>query len=282
MERALYRLQTEENHEIITTHSATQAHFDAAQYSRFKYGDGSVAAVYADQLIGMLEAARDITPTDALMVCGSAYHQTPTAAASIAMAFADQLTRQGRNAHYFRIHCDPYARDYGAMSIAERRAVLAGNNLRVASEVAGDLPGAKVIAIDDIRITGMHEFALAALFKHHQASTVIFCYVAVLPQEQGESDPLVEDRINHAYVTNLEQLAEIIDSNPGMFSPNARTCKFILRAPDAERRIFAHTIPHESLELLVESMVADGYHELHEYEKAFLALRGIARSRGLG
>jgi hypothetical protein len=251
--------------------------FDTAAYSRFKYGDGEVAAHYGASLFQLLVRTGDIVASEPLFVSGSAYYTAPTAAAGIADALAASLQHNDFDATLFRIFCNPYTADYGAMDAAARTAALSDTSLHLDPTVAKHMPGNTLILVDDIRITGRHESALRPLLKRVGAGIVFFCYVAVFDQAQGERDPQVEDRLNHTYVKDLRQLLAL--SQQQKFLPNARMCKFVLRSDAGDMRIFGWSLDPDVLSSLLNYIVADGYHLSPQYAHQYTLLQSIADAR---
>ncbi len=273
VERGLTHLKLNHEQQLIAAPASFVSEFDTEAYSKFKYGDGTIAHYYSHALFRLLEHNGDVSRETPLFVGGSAYHRTPTAAVAIARKLLQTLCEYRYSAFPLRIRCAPYASDYGAMDIPARAKTMSGTSLNVAPELWGQGRGNTVVIVDDIRITGMHEQELVTFLERCAVSTVFFCYVAILDQADGMKYPRIEDTLNHAFVQRLEQVVDIV-GRPH-FYPNARLCKFILNADLHEVADFGKRIPGSVLGQLLRYMEADGYSLLPHCRPAFQLLRSI-------
>jgi hypothetical protein len=272
---SLYQLGLSDDGAIV---DVTGEAFDPLVYSSFKYGDLHAATRYAKRLARRIVSDYG-DAIDESYVSSSAYKQVPTAAAVITdLALAEFSILGHEPAGLVRIDRGVVlTTDYAAMSIEERQAAMSSNGLEINSATATAIRDRDVIVIDDVRITGSHERAIA-----HQLGTVgvrraIFGYVAVMDEETALNNPRLEDAINSAKIKQVTDLRQAIDT--GNFRLNARTCKFILNSdPEMVTHLFG-SIPLEAARSIVTAMIADGYHAKPEFADTFDAIQRVTSMR---
>lgn len=268
---AVYRLTpTQKEESLSVLAEPPYERFDPRLYSRFKYGDKSVAAHYAAQLQHSLRNV--LKKKQAFAICSSAYNQVPTAATSIATRLHDLLLEDGYNSSYFKIGGQSFAEDYSTLETCERAKMLSRIHLSVSPEEKKRLKGGTVVVIDDIRVTGFHSNALANLLAGCGVKKIIFCYVAVV-EPSSILHARVEWFLNHSYVKNLRQLEKIISE--GDFEPNARVCKFLLASPKKQVEHFLKSVPSSDIQKLLELIISDGYHLIPAYQDTFQLLQRV-------
>ncbi|QFU99520.1 hypothetical protein KDY119_03051 [Luteimicrobium xylanilyticum] len=190
----------------------------AGDYSRFKHGDGAVAARYGEALaLAYLASGRAHGP---LLVTSSGYDVAPPAAAALLPAFAATLAAHGHDARcvVVRRHT-PSDGDYATWGAAQRRARLRPAHL----EAPGDVRGAHVVALDDVRVTGAHEHAVHAALRTAGARHVDHLYVVQVPRSRTAS---VEAELNAASVRDAEDVL-VLAAEPE-YVPNARVARLLL------------------------------------------------------
>ncbi len=244
----------------------TESDFSLENYSKFKYGDGGVAKQYAAELASFLQK-NILTKGGRYCLTGSAHHNTPTAATSIAKSLYALLKSHGIDVIYTPLKCQAYAKDYSNMDFGQRANLLADNKLTIDMAPAHRNEDRSLIVIDDIRITGLHELAIENFLLNQGVDEVVFGYVIVLHDTSIFKNPKLEYAINHMYVDRLSELAQIVCKED--FNPNARICKFILSASPVELEEFLREIPLEKLHLLINLIEQDGYHLLDIYRQSF-------------
>ncbi|HEX6461684.1 MAG TPA: phosphoribosyltransferase family protein [Candidatus Saccharimonadales bacterium] len=254
----------------------TESQFSLEDYSKFKYGDGSVAKQYAAELASFLQK-NTLLKHKKYCLTGSAYHNTPTAATSIAKNLFNILKSHGVDIIYTPLKCQAYAKDYSSMDFGQRANLLADNKLAIDTTSVNERRS--LIVIDDIRITGLHELAIENFLLNQNIEEVIFGYVIMLLDTSIFKNPKLEHAINHMYVDHLDELAHIVRKEE--FNPNARICKFILSAPTSELEEFLRDIPSEKLQLLINLIEQDGYHLLDIYRQSYSIMKAYAL-RSLG
>jgi citrate lyase beta subunit len=246
--------------------------FDVAAYSRFKYCDGEVTAFF-----GMLLARRLISLFGPRLtqsyVAASGFKQVPTAAYHVLGAVVASLTVHGYPPKgVFRIDRGVVrAVDYSGLSYEERLESNASRRVTLPEVSRHEITDSPVIVIDDIRVSGGTEDETRRILNEAGIQEVFYAYLAEIPQELGRSKSTLEHRLAHAAVQTLVDLVPIICSNN--FKINARTCKFILRAPAADLAAFVEAVPVEQLRQIAAALVADGYHLMPEHAESYQALQ---------
>ena len=227
---------------------------DIAEYSRFKFGDGEVSKKYGF-LLGEL-ACQDIEAGDDVLVTSSAYKFAPPASESLVLPFVQKLREEGINAHIFKISKAKLATDnYASLSFAERASTLQNDLILPAGLVLDDK---KVIALDDIRVTGLREAALTNLFANSGVNLASFFYV--LDVENGKEHPQTEAVINIRSVRTIEDV--IVLAQKPDFVPNVRLCKFIISRSIADLQTFCDQVPDSVASTVVKYIEEDNLREV--------------------
>lgn len=242
--------------------------FNPVTFSKLKYGDGLVAHDYANKLCDLLE--KDLEKDKDYNLTGSAYQDIPTAAVSVAFALFNALRSKGFRVTYTPIRGLAFTHDYSNMLFEDREKIITQNELSFK-----DIPGQKkiqnIIVVDDIRVTGLHEYAIERFLNERgDVLNAHFVYIAMLNEGVKETDPRIEWRLNHAHVNNLEKLVEIMRGD--VFYPNARICKFILAAQKNDLSKFLKTAPADKLRHLQKLIRQEGYDKIDCYRDNYLFL----------
>jgi KaiC/GvpD/RAD55 family RecA-like ATPase len=247
--------------------------FDPYQYSRFKYGDVSVAYKYANGLADLFIKKGTINKNKQYFLCGSAYKEVPTAAVSIAKAVTKILLQRGYKITFFRIHGRAFAQDYSELSVHDRNEILSKIPLSVDKKILDRIRNSNVLVIDDIQITGLHKRALERFLISVAVREVVFSYVAILSENYGLNYPQLEWDLNHYYVDSLIKIRELISKSN--FTPNSRVCKFILASEPHLLAEFTRSITSQQLNDLIVAMKNDGYDEMLKYRHNFAILEKL-------
>lgn len=212
----------------------TGVDFDESGYSRFKHGDGVMAVRYGRALAArLLVAVPDFAkPDDRIVIASAPYKYLPTASHALALGVRRvvnaALAGSGRRPaeigalRMSRVDSANYAR----LGTASRGDLLSRANLHVD---AAEFTGRHVVLVDDARITGLAEAAATELVTAAGARSVTALYVVRIA---GSFCPDIEDRMNHAFVRDLQSLLRVYRS--GRFVLNIRTVKFLLGWPDRD------------------------------------------------
>lgn len=227
---------------------------DIAEYSRFKFGDGEVSQKYGSML-GEL-ACQDVDPMDDILVTSSAYCFAPPASESLVIPFVQKLREEGVNANTFKISKAKLATDnYASLSFSERARTLQSDLILPDDR---NLKGKKVIALDDIRVTGLREAALKSLFEDVGVNQASFYYV--LDVEGGKEYPQTEAIINIRSVCTIED-AIALAQKPG-FVPNVRLCKFIISRSITDLEHFCKSVSKDIANIVIDYIEKDNLEEV--------------------
>lgn len=211
--------------------------FDERSYSRFKHGDGALAARYGRALAGGLLAATPhlVRPGRPLMVTSAPYKYLPTASHALAREVCRAVNTAGAGhgsrlaeTGTLRMARVPQA-NYARMDVDRRAELLAQAGLRVGS---GDFAGRHVVLVDDARVTGLAERTSRQLLRSAGARSITALYVVEFVEGRRPVPPQLEHRINQAYVRDLTSLLDVFRSE--RFELNIRTVKFVLGWPDPD------------------------------------------------
>lgn len=214
----------------------TGADFDEAGYSRFKYGDGTLAENYGRELAARLLAGRPelVGRGEPAVIASAPYKHLPTASHELALSVRRAVNAVLAGAGHpsaglgalrmSRVDCADYAR----LGTSPRRELLARAGLWAK---AADFAGRHVVLVDDARITGAAEAVATELVTKAGARTVTALYVVeYAPDGRGTFRPDIENRINQAFVRDLGSLLQVYRSK--RFVLNIRTVKYLLGWPD--------------------------------------------------
>ncbi len=232
---------------------------DLHEYSRFKYGDSTIAQQYGRLLAERMVAAHPaLLERDVVYVASSAYKVTPTAATALlapCIQRASQLARlQGSATAFvpFHIHRQHLTKgDYAQMPPHKRADAMSRMGLSVPGDV--DFRRQSVIVLDDIHVTGSHEKAVRQLLAGVGADAVYFGYI--LQVEHGPEHPALEARINATAVASLSDILALM--RQPSFVINARICKYVLSSSLEDLEYFCRESPREVFGQLLTFMQAD-------------------------
>jgi hypothetical protein len=195
-------------------HSADEFTFSPEEYSYFKYGDKSYAAKFAKELFdGFISAHDNILDTHKdIVVLPSPYMAIPTASNFLCFYFKKHLDfylfQKGKKSSILskinRNHT--YTTDYGNLSFEDRKNLIANDTYSLDKDF---LRGKLCIFIDDIKITGSHEFTVNKILDEYQVEAdFLFMYYAELMNL--ELDPKIENYFNYYAVKSVEHIAEVM------------------------------------------------------------------------
>jgi hypothetical protein len=208
--------------------------FSPARYSRYKYGSVTAADTFARDLVAAFgERHPGLAWAPRLLMTSSPYACVPTAATTLARrmrpALNEARARYGLSpvplVQVDRIGSS--AGDYGTLSAAARDQRMAASTLSFRRFRPDQVRDAHLLVIDDVRVTGAHQRCLMRASEELPLRSRAFLYIASFSgPADGDLDPTLEDALNHAAVTTLDDLAQIVET--GDFAWNVRVCKFAL------------------------------------------------------
>lgn len=241
---------------------------DVHQYSRFKHGDALVAREFGEGLGEFAAGSIDFT-VPRVLVTSSGYDVAPPAAHALVAPFVATLRAAlGATAtveSFYVRRLAPTPVDYAKLDDAARRSALNSRHLAIDRSIS--LRSAHVIAVDDVRVTGVHESAMDDALRREGADRVDHLYIA---DASGSRDPSVEARLNSVAVGDGAALARLA-SGPG-FAPNARFLRLILEDSATAAQVFSQA-PSEVLQWIERVGLSDRLARLPRYAAAVQALR---------
>ncbi|MCU7612913.1 phosphoribosyltransferase family protein [Chryseobacterium sp. GMJ5] len=249
-------------------HSAEEFTFSPAEYSYFKYGDKSYAEKFARELFeGFIAQHEEILHTDKeILVLPSPYMAIPTASNFLCFYFKKQLDfylfQKGKKSSILskinRNHT--YTTDYGTLSFEDRKNLIGNDTYYLDKDF---LRGKLCIFIDDIKITGSHEFTVNKILNEFDVQAdFLFMYYAELMN--FELDPKIENYFNYYAVKNVQDVAEVMLKPSFQF--NTRIVKYILGLESSNFEYLTSKIKKEQMNHLLELAISNNYHLIKEYE----------------
>ncbi|GAA5095376.1 hypothetical protein GCM10023210_28040 [Chryseobacterium ginsengisoli] len=249
-------------------HSADEFTFSPAEYSYFKYGDKSYAEKFAKELFeGFISEHAGILNTDKeIVVLPSPYMAIPTASNFLCFYFKKYLDfylfQKGKKSSILskinRNHT--YTTDYGNLNFEDRKNLIANDTYYLDKDF---LRGKLCIFIDDIKITGSHEFTVNKILDEYNVEAdFLFMYYAELMN--FELDPKIENYFNYYAVKNVEHIADVMVKPSFQF--NTRIVKYILGLDSSNFEYLTSKVTKEHMDNLLELAISNNYHLIKEYE----------------
>jgi hypothetical protein len=261
--------------------------FDAALYSRYKYGSGVAADSFARALArAFLDRHGPLAHQPRLLIASSPYRRVPTAANALAVRFATVLNaaRAGRGiAPAPLVHIERIAAssgDYGTLSAEARTRLMAANALSF-DRLRPRADGAHLIVVDDVKVTGAHQRCLTRASETLPLHSRTFAHIAAFDRPGTQRpDPALEDRLNHAAISTLDDLAGLVSGSD--FTWNVRVCKFLL-GPANRNGLpsFLTRMTDPFVRELCRNSLADGYARMTAYRESHAIVQRELRRRGL-
>lgn len=257
--------------------------FDRVAFSRFKYGYVLPAHRYGIGLARLIEAEllekRDNRPT---IIISAPYKFVPTASHAIALAMRRVLAER-----FIELGLEPPVvvpfhkaitgtGAYAKSSLEERLRILATLGLSIDERL---VRGANVLAVDDIRITGVAETTTAGFIEPLEPHSVWYLHAARIVSYDDEKHHGIENELNQSSPKNLTTILR--DIRAGEFMLNARALGIILKTsatPQFER--FLLEVPNGTLEQLFEATICSGPAYVARFPHAPELLKSELRRRG--
>lgn len=249
--------------------------FSPTKYSKFKYGDDSIAKEFGNALAeGFIENYLSVNPiTEQIVVISSPYAFIPTATFGMKNYFVFRLNR------WLAEHNLPvvqetkvtrsitYKEDYGELDEAQRLSLIGNDTFQIDKEFLKDKV---LIFLDDIRITGSHERMITKMLQEYNVENEThLLYFAELINKNIH--PNIENFLNYYHVKSIFDLDDIIKNEK--FSINTRIVKFILSSEPNSFKIFIQNHSDSFLELLYNMAIGNSYHTIEAYQENFNLLR---------
>lgn len=258
--------QTYSLHKI---NSADNFGFSPTKYSKFKYGDDSIAKEFGNALAeGFIDNYLSVNPIiKQIVVISSPYAFIPTATFGMKNYFVFRLNR------WLAENILPvvqetkvtrsitYKEDYGDLDEAQRLSLIGNDTFQIDKEFLKDKV---LIFLDDIRITGSHERMITKMLKEYNVENEThLLYFAELINRNIH--PNIENFLNYYYVKSIFDLEGIIKNE--RFSINTRIVKFILSSEPNSFKIFIQNHSDSFLELLYNMAIGNSYHTIEAYQE---------------
>lgn len=246
--------------------------FNMYEYSKFKYGSKTIARKFGYEL-----AENFILPSRIggrqIVVSPSPYNFIPTATFAMKDYFVARFNELNmytlkplQETKTFRPHS--YNEDYGEMGVDQRRKAISSESFHIDREFLKDK---FLIFMDDIRITGAHEERIKEMcwrLKLDEVCDYMFLYFA---EADDSVEPQIENMLNHAYVSTLVDVNNIIANEEFIF--NTRVTKFILANDINEFDLFLTFQSKTFRHTLLHYAIGNGYHLQDEFKENISILK---------
>ena len=243
--------------------------FSPAKYSKFKYGDDSIAKEFGNDLAdGFIENYLSKTPIlNQTVVISSPYAFIPTATFGMKNYFVFRLNRWLAENNLPVVQetkvtrSITYKEDYGELDEAQRLSLIGNDKFHIDKDFLKDKT---LIFLDDIRITGSHERMITKMLKEYDLENQThLLYFAELTNRNIH--PNIENFLNYYHVKSIFDLDDIIKSE--RFSINTRIVKYILNSEPNSFKIFIQNHSDAFLELLYNMAIGNSYHTITAYQE---------------
>jgi hypothetical protein len=262
--------------------SADNFGFSPTKYSKFKYGDDSIAKEFGIALAeGFIEDYLSKTPIlEQIVVIPSPYAFIPTATFGMKNYFVFRLNRWLAENNLPVVQetkvtrSITYKEDYGELDEAQRLTLIGNDIFQIDREF---LKNKVLIFLDDIRITGSHERMITKMLKeYHLENETHLLYFAELINKNIH--PNIENFLNYYHVKSIFDLDNIIKNE--RFSINTRIVKYILNSEHDSFKIFIQNHSDSFLELLYDMAIGNSYHTIEAYQENLKSVNTELNIRG--
>jgi hypothetical protein len=249
--------------------------FAPEEYSKFKHGAENIARQYGYALADGFTAHcfPEHYNGEPIVVLSGAYSHIPTASFYMKNHFLDKLNCYLFDRGYPVVEeakvyrTVSYRDDYGEMSAEQRYNLIQGDKFHIDKTF---LKGKTLVFLDDIKITGTHERVMINMLNRYALSNTCFMlYFAELTDKTIPPD--IENRLNYAYVKNLDDIDTIIKNEHFQF--NTRVVKLILNSAD---HLFDRFIEKQNIQFirnLYHLAIGNEYFKFPKYTRNLTQLR---------
>lgn len=257
------------NFSLYKIDNETNFGFCPTEYSKFKFGDDSLAEKFGTELANAFieEVLKKIVINEQIVVIPSPYSFIPTATFAMKNYFVFGINRWLASNNLpivqtAKIHRTiTYKDDYGALNADERMALI-GNDGFYVDKIF--LENKILIFLDDIKITGSHEKMITKMLDDFGINNDIYLlYFAELINKSIH--PKIENHLNYYFVKSLLEVDNIVKSDT--FTFNTRVVKYILNAGENDFIFFINDKSIKFLKSLYNLSVGNGYHNIDVYNK---------------
>ncbi len=243
--------------------------FNPAEYSKFKFGDNSIAKKFGEELgNGFIEHFKDVllSQQEELVLIPSPYNAIPTASGIMSNYFREVINRflfqNNRNLLLqSKIHrYNTYSVDYSKLEYAERLTLMASDTYHFHESF---LNNKTCLFLDDIRVTGSHEQIIKNMLEVNKLSgKFIFIYYAAFNNKNIPAN--LESHLNTYSIKSFNDIGTLIKSP--WFSPNTRIIKYILNSDNKGLIEFLKEIDIIIIEKIIHLSLQNNYHHMPEYK----------------
>lgn len=242
--------------------------FSASDYSKFKFGDGGIAKAFGQELAKafLLAHGDALLQEEDIVFVPSPYNAIPTASNALSVFFRDEVNmflfkHKRKSLLQSKIHrYKTYSVDYGNLDFEERLALISSDTYHLDKKF---LENRMVLFIDDIKITGSHEFIIKKQIEQEQISgRFMFVYLAQL--ENNAIPANFENYLNYFEIKEMKDLIPVINNDN--FVMNTRIIKYILKSHPEDFGNLIRAIHSERLSEMVHYAIGNNYHLMDEYQ----------------
>lgn len=253
-------------HKVEAAHNCP---FLETDYSRFKFGDVSIAKKFAQELFnGFIAQHKDLVLAQQdILLLPSPYFSIPTASNFLCAFFKENLNyflfQQGKKACIeTKMHrIQSYVDDYGSMSFEARKKLISNDTYYIDKQF---IEGKFCIFLDDIKITGTHELTIKKILEKYQVKgSFAFLYYAELMNKNIH--PNIENHFNHFAIKSVQDIINIVNSSSFKF--NTRIVKYILSLIPEDFQLFVDNTKLIQQQELLKAALSNNYHQTEKYQK---------------
>lgn len=265
---SVYKIEDEGNFDFLPS-----------DYSRFKFGDSLIGKKFGKALAKAFIDNYLIhqAANKKFIAYSSPYQYIPTATMTMFEEFVFQTNRwlvsKNRNVlETCRIYRDnTYSQDYGELSAAERLELIGSDLFYLDPNRA---TGKTLLLLDDIKITGSHEYVLNRTLNHLNISQeTIFLYFAEMVNPS--INPNIENYLNYHAIKSLNDLAKLINSDNFVF--NTRAIKYILSSNMNDLGHFVSQLDDNQIVAIYNLAIANNYCEIPAFTESLAYLESKTR-----
>lgn len=251
--------------------------FNIADYSKLKYGSGSVAQKFGIELaINFFNEHSPVIATKQVVVMESAYASIKNAASLVTDAFTtklNQLLVEFNGTHIERTKINrlvPYITDYGKLPLKKRMQLLKKDTFTFDVDF---VKGKFLLFIDDIFITGTHQKKIEEMMTDYDLDTTNAMCLYYAELTNHEEDPSIESYLNNHTISDIDSLKELIKCDND-YKIVVRTVKTILQEQNTKSiSLFLSDLDHNILGEVYNCCLSEGYYKNPAFSTNFSLLR---------
>ncbi len=258
----------QKNYNLHDVENKDKLPFKPEDYSEFKYGNNLISKKFGTALAkGFIHTYENELHKKHIVVLSSPYSFIPTASHSMTNHFINYLNywlkkHNNKTAEIVKIHRDiTYKEDYGSLSAKKRLELIGNDKFHIDKHL---IKNKLLLFLDDIKITGSHQFVLERMIKEYKVDNdLFFIYFAAL--KNSNIHPRIENFFNNAKIKSVFDLNEFIEN--GNFRFNTRVVKFILSQKVDEFERFIQNKHFNFKEDLYYLAIGNGYDRMSVYSE---------------